>query len=318
MNLLVLIPALNEEEKIGRVIGKIPKTLNSISEINILVIDDGSMDQTSEIAKKHGAKVIKNSSNQGVGKCFQIGLEMAIETKSDILVNIDADGQFDPQEIEKLIAPIINRQADLVTGSRFIDRNYIPKNMPILKQWGNHRVANIISWATGKRLHDVSCGFRAYSKEAILRLNLFGKFTYTQETMLDLAYKGLEIAEVPVTVTYFEGRKSRIANNLFNYAYKSGSIIFRTIKDYRPLKFFGLTGIFIFTAGIGFDFFVLNHFLNTGSFSPYKIFGFIGIFLNFIGIMIFFIGILADLIDKVRITQEKILYYEKKRLYDAK
>ena len=115
---------------------------------------------------------------------------------------------------------------------------------------------------------------------------------------------------------YFEGRKSRIASSLFNYAYKAGSIIFRTIKDYRPLKFFGLTGLFLFLAGTGFDFFVLNHFLNTGTFSPYKIFGFIGVFLNFIGIMIFFIGILADLIDKIRLTQEKILYYAKKRIYE--
>ncbi len=318
MKLLILIPALNEEENIGSVIDKIPKSINHIGSIEILVIDDGSTDQTAKIALQKGSTLIKNATNQGVGKCFQLGLDHAIETKADILINLDADGQFNPKEIEKLILPIIEKKADLVTGSRFIDKSYIPHNMPFMKRWGNHRVANIISWATGKRLHDVSCGFRAYSKEAILKLNLFGKFTYTQETMLDLAYKGLEITEVPVTVQYFEGRKSRIASSLFNYAYKSGSIIFRTIKDYRPLKFFGITGFLLFLAGTGFDFFVFIHFLNTGTFSPYKIFGFIGVFLNFIGIMIFFIGILADLIDKVRITQEKILYYEKKRLYDTK
>lgn len=316
MKLFILIPALNEEKNIGWVIKKIPKKIPNIDKIEIFVIDDGSKDKTSEIATELGAKVIKNPINQGVGKCFQIGLDKAVETKSDILVNIDADGQFNPEEIEKLIEPIINKRADLVTGSRFIDKSYTPSNMPLMKKWGNHRVADIISWATGKRLYDVSCGFRAYSKEAILKLNIFGKFTYTQETMLDLAYKGLEIVEVPVTVKYFNNRKSRVASSLFNYAFKSGNIIFRTIKDYRPLKFFGLTGLLLFLGGVGFDLFVLNHYLATGTFSPYKIFGFIGVFLNFIGIMIFFIGILADLIDKVRVTQEKILYYEKKRLYE--
>lgn len=316
MKLAILIPALNEEKTIGQVIDSIPKHLPNIENIQIIVVDDGSTDNTSKIAKEKGALLIKHKKNKGVGKSFQDGLAKALEIKADILVNIDADGQFDTSEIEKLIQPIAKKEADLVTGSRFIDKSYIPKNMPWIKRWGNNRVANIISWATGQKFHDVSCGFRAYGKEAMLRLNLFGSFTYTQETFLDLAYKGLHIMEVPVTVRYFKERKSRVAHSIFGYATKSANIIFRTIKDYRPLKFFGWSGAIIFLFGLGLDIFVFNHFLQNGTFTPYKIFGFMGAFLNAIGIMILFIGVLADLIDKVRLTQEKILYHEKKRQYD--
>ena len=185
-----------------------------------------------------------------------------------------------------------------------------------MKIWGNRRVANLVSLATGNKFYDVSCGFRAYGQEAMLNLNLVGKFTYTQETLLELSFKDLVIKEVPVTVKYFDDRKSRVAHSITNYAYKAFSIIFRTVKDYKPLKFFGISGLIIFFIGIGFDIFMLNHFLTTHTFSPYKMIGFLGAFLNFTGIMIIFIGILADLIDKVRITQEKTLYLKKKEKYD--
>lgn len=316
MKTVILIPALNEEKTITKVIEAIPKKINSINEVIILVIDDGSTDNTSNLAQEAGAKVIRHSSNQGVGKAFQTGFSAAIEMSADILITLDADGQFDPKEIPQIIQPILDQKADMVTGSRFVDPSFIPKNMPYMKQWGNRRVANIISWATGKKFNDVSCGFRAYNREALLKLNLFGKFTYTQETFLDLAYKGLEIVEVPITVQYFDERKSRVASSLSNYAFKAGNIIFRTIKDYRPLKFFGLSGLIIFLIGCGFDLFVFKHFLENGSFAPYKILGFLGAFLNAIGIMIIFIGILADLIDKVRLTEEKILYYQRKKYYE--
>ena len=151
----------------------------------------------------------------------------------------------------------------------------------------------------------------------MLALNLFGKFTYTQETFLDLIFKGFKIIEIPVSVKYFNDRKSKMAGSILRYAVKSADIMFKTIKDYKPLKFFGWSGFLIFLFGLALDIFVFIHFLNFGTFSPYKILGFLGAFLNSVGIMVFFIGILADLIDRVRMTQEKILYYEKKRFYDS-
>ncbi|MFC1616524.1 glycosyltransferase family 2 protein [Patescibacteria group bacterium] len=315
MNLTILIPALNEEKTIGQVIDSIPKKIEGIDQITTLVVDDGSNDNTSKIAKEKNATVIRHIKNKGLGKAFHSGLEFCIQNQIDILVTIDADNQFDAKEIPKLVQPLINHEADFVTGSRFVDPSYIPKNMPLIKQWGNKFIAKIISWATKKKINDCSCGFRAYGKEAILNLNLFGKFTYTQETLLDLAYKGLVIKEVPITVRYFDDRESRVAHSILGYGFKSGNIILRTVKDYRPLKFFGLSGLFIFGNGLILDGFVLNHYFRQGTFSPYKMIGFLGAFLVAVGIMIIFIGILADLIDKIRLTQEKILYNEKKKLH---
>ncbi len=314
-NLIILIPAYNEEKTIKNVIKSIPKNFAGIEKTSIVVVNDGSTDNTEKFASEEGAIVVSHRKNKQLGKTFRTGLNKALELKADIMVTIDADGQFNTNEIEKLIKPILENKADFVTGSRFIDNKYLPKNMPWIKKWGNHRIANIISFATGKKFKDITCGFRAYSKEAMLRLNLFGTFTYTQETFLDLAYKDLDILEIPVSVEYFEGRKSKVASSIVKYGINSANIIFRAIKDYRPLKFFGLIGILFFSTGILFDLFVFIHYLNTSMFSPYKIFGLIGLSLNTIGIFIFFVGMLADLIDKVRLTQEKVLYLENKKHY---
>lgn len=316
MKLSILIPALNEEKKIGTVIQKIPKSFEGVSEVRIIVVNDGSTDKTSEIAKKNGALVIDNKKNLGLGKAFAKGLQRSLELKSDILVTIDADDQFDSNEITKIIKPIIEKKADFVSGSRFKDKKFAPKNIPFVKKYGNIILAKILSAITRQKLTDVSCGFRAYGKEAILSLNLFGKFTYTQETILDLAYKGLVLTEVPVSVVYYPERKSRIAHSILNYAFKTSNIILRTIKDYRPLKFFGLTGFFILIIGVVISGAVFIYFLQSGTFSPYKVIGFLGAFLTTIGLMIIFIGILADIIDKIRLTQEKILYLEKKKIYE--
>lgn len=315
MILSILIPALNEEKTIAELIQRIPKSFDEIDTIHIIVVNDGSTDNTGKLAEENGAIVITHGRNQGLGKTFWDGLEKSIELKSDIMVTIDADLQFDPNEIKDLIKPIVDKKADFVTGSRFLTNTKI-ENMPIIKYLGNKFLAKIISWGSSQKIHDVSCGFRAYGKEAILNLNLFGRFTYTQETILDLAYKNLTLTEVPITVKYFKERKSRIASSILNYGYRSGLLILRTIKDYHPLRFFGFCGIIIFLIGTVLDFFVFNHFFKTGSFSPYKIYGFLGAFLNAVGFMIGFLGILADLIDKIRITQEKILYISKKKYYD--
>jgi len=315
MKLAVLIPALNEEKTIGQVIDSIPKNLPQISETQIIVVNDGSTDKTEEIAKSRNAIVVRHKKNQGLGKSFQDGLEKAMSVKADILVTIDADGQFDANEIKNLILPIINKEADFVTGSRFIDKKLTPANMPLVKRWGNHQIARVISFSTHQKFYDVSCGFRAYSSEAMLRLNLIGKFTYTQETFLDLAHKGVTIMEVPVTVKYFDGRKSRVASSLIHYAIKSFNIILRTIKDYRPMLFFGTSGVGIFLIGLALDLLIFNYYLKYNTFSPYKMVGFLGAFLNAVGIMVFFIGMLADLLDRIRLNQEKQMYMEKKAKY---
>lgn len=316
MNLSILIPALNEEKTIGLLLDDIPKKIEGIEKVFVIVVNDGSTDKTSKIARSKGAIVIDHLVNLGLGRSFQDGLAKSLLLKADIMVTIDADRQFNPREIPKLIEPIVKGEAHFVTGSRFVDSKFIPENMPKMKQIGNKYFAKLVSWAVGQRFYDVSCGFRAYGIEAMLQLNLFGKFTYTQETFLSLAYKKVPIKEVPVTVEYFDDRQSRVASSLISYGFRALNIIFLTIKDYKPLRFFGISGILIFIIGLALDIFMFAHFFKTGSFTPYKVIGFLAVFLNAIGIMIIFIGILADLIDKIRLTQEKILYYAKKEEYE--
>lgn len=314
MKLGIIIPALNEEKKISLTLAKIPKRINNIDEIKILVVDDGSTDNTSSMAKDSGAEVLKHNKNKGVGVAFQSGLEWALESKVDILVNIDADGQFNPDDIPTLIEPILNNETDVVVADRFNDG--MPKDMPRGKYLGNKMMSYLISRLSGMELSDVSSGFRAFNKEAMFRLNLIGNFTYTQESILDLATKGLRIINQPVQVTYFKSRKSRVASNLLSYAMKTSMIIFRSFRDYSPLKFFGFVGLILFLLGLLLDLFTFQHYLRSGGFSPYVSIILTGIYLNTIGFGIIVLGVIADMFDRVRRNQENILYLLKKERYE--
>ncbi|KKQ35038.1 MAG: Glycosyl transferase family 2, partial [candidate division WS6 bacterium GW2011_GWA2_37_6] len=217
-------------------------------------------------------------------------------------------------DIQKLIGPILKDEADMVASARFSKGK--PKNMSRVKYWGNKRMTSLINFLSGKKFADVSSGFRAYNREAMLNLNLFGKFTYTQEVFLDLSMKNLRIVQIPVEVKYFKERKSKVASNVLSYASKTFWIIFRTIRDYKPLKFFGGIGLFIFTAGLLFDAVLFGHYILRGTFTPYISVGFIGAYLNSVGLGVIFLALVADMFDRMRINQEKILYYEKKRLFE--
>lgn len=313
MKLGIIIPALNEEEKIAQTIKTIPSSFEGISEVDILVVDDGSVDKTAEFAKGVGVDVISHTQNKGVGAAFQTGLNWALETKKDILVNIDADGQFNPNDIPKIIKPILENKSDVVIADRFA--NGKPENMSGLKYWGNGKMNMLINKLAGTNLRDVSSGFRAFNSESLLRLNLLGGFTYTQESILDLSTKGLRIENVSVDVKYFKSRKSRVASNIPSYAFKTSSIIFRSFRDYSPMRFFGYSGLFLFTIGLLLDLFVSIHYVRNGSFSPYISVILSGIYLNTLGLGIIILGVIADMFDRVRKNQEKIIYYQKVSIY---
>ena len=319
MRLIILIPAYNEEETIASVLNGIPETFTGVDQVMTLVVDDGSRDKTAAIAKEAGEFVVSHNQNRGVGCAFTTGLQKALELGGDILVNIDADGQFSPAEIPMLIDPILKGKADFVVGDRFTNKDgksQKPQHMSQIKFWGNKLMARFISALIGQDFKDVSCGFRAYSREAMLHLNLAGQFTYTQETFIDLASKGLTIQNVPITVRYFPDRQSRVAGSLVNYAVKTGKIIFRAYRDYRPLRFFGWLGLFTFVIGMIFGLAMLIIYFRIGTFTPYKFVGAIGIFFVSMGILFWIVGLLADMFVRIRQTQEKILYFEKKRRYE--
>jgi len=315
--LLVLIPCLNEEATVAEVISQIPGDLRGVRQVKVAVLDDGSTDATVERAEAAGAVVFSNPRNLGLGRTFRRGVEIALDEGADLMVNIDGDGQFNPADLSRLVDPILGGDADMVTASRFIDKSLTPR-MPWIKKWGNRWVARIVSIATDNRFRDVSCGFRAFSRAALLRLNLFGDFTYTQETFLDLAYKDLSILEVPVRVQ--GSRKhgdSRIASNIPRYAYRSARIMFRAAVGYRPLRFFSTIAAGFLALGLGLLGFLFWHYFTTGAFSPHIWSGFVGSSFGFLGILILVIGFLADMLVRIRVNQEELLYLDKRRRYSA-
>ncbi len=306
MNLIIYMPALNEEEKIQEVINNLPTQLDGIAEIKYLVIDDGSTDHTVMMAKSVGAIVISHCNNRGVGAAFQSAVQFALENEADILVGIDADGQFDPDEIPKLITPILNNDADMVIGNRF--SNGRPKYMSIVKFWGNKKITNLINNLSNQKFRDVSCGFRAYNREALMRLNNFANFTYTHETILSLVFQGLRVYEQPVHVSYSPTRKSRVALSISHYAFQTSKIILRVILDYHPIRIFGTIGGIFIAIGFLFEFFLFGYYLIAGQFSPYKSAGFIGLGFVTFGMLILIIALIADMLNRIRLNQNKILF----------
>lgn len=315
MHLVIALPALNEEKTIEKVLHSIPIELKGISKITKVVVNDGSTDRTVELSKKAGAHVITHKQNMGVGAAFHSAVNFTLETGADILLTMDADGQFNSADIPTLIAPILAEKSDLVTASRFKDPEFYP-TMTKVKFWGNQRIAALVSLLIGKKYYDVACGFRAYSREALLNLNLFGKFTYTQETFLDLAFKGLTIIEIPVKIRGIrEFGKSRVASNVFKYAINTLKIMLRTFRDYSPLRLFGSMSLVLFIIGSIFASFLAIHYLQTGKFSPHIWSGFVAGFTYSLSAGTGVMALLADMIGRLRRNQERLLYYEKKRQF---
>ena len=315
LNLVVIIPALNEEATIREVLLRMPDLTREGVKLTPVVIDDGSSDHTAEIVKNCGVEIIYHGTNQGVGKSFHDGLEYALEKKADILVNIDADLQYAPEDIACLIQPILENKADFVTADRFTQpdgKQIRPKDMSKTKYWGNQRMNALVNWLAGTKLGDVSSGFRAINREAILNLNLSGKYTYTHETIIDLAMKDLRLVSIPIQVKYYPERKSRVAGNLIQYTNRALRIIFKAFRDYRPFYFFSLLAALpLILGGICLSF-MLVFFIQTGDFYPYKFVGFAGIYLFSLGLILLIIGFLADILVGIRLTGERQLYLLKK------
>lgn len=315
--LVVIVPALDEERTVGDVVRNVPRDLPGIGRVDVLVVDDGSSDHTAEVARQAGAQVVCHENRRGVGAAFATGIEAALRRGADYLVNIDADGQFDPADIPKLLAPLLRDKADFVTCTRFAVSDYEPE-MPRLKRWGNRMMCRIINWIIWNAdFTDVSCGFRAYTREAALHLNLFGQFTYTQETFINLAAKGVRMAEVPLRVRgEREHGTSRMASSLWRYAVNSLLIILRSMRDVRPLKFFGLIAAVLMMLGLVVGLFVSGWWLATGQTSPFRMLIVISGTLLMLGFVVGVLALLADMIGRSRRIQEQILLAAKRRLYE--
>jgi glycosyltransferase involved in cell wall biosynthesis len=313
MKLLINIPAYNEEAKIQKTIKAINRNIKGFKEVKIQVIDDGSTDKTAQIAKKAGADFVFSSGlNRGLGSAFRVAVHKALAGGFNVMVNLDADGQFDPAEIFLLTDPLLQKKADIAIGSRF--SGIKPKNMPFLRKSLNWLAAKSVSFFLGEKIDDITCGFRAYNREALLRLNLAHQFTYTQETIIDALGKNLKVLWIPVHVRYFKDRKSHLTKSLGNFIYQSTMIIVRTFRDTNPLKFFGSPAIFLifssFLIFLVFSFFYFQDFKIT----PYKNWLSLASILLLLGIQFMVFAFLADMIRTSRkITEDEIYETRKKR-----
>jgi len=250
MKLVVLIPAYNEEQTIQKLIMEIPRKIYGVDKVEVLVVDDGSSDRTVELALNAGAdKIVYHKKNLGVGAAFMTGIRNAITMEADIVVNLDADLQFDPKQIPELILPIITKQYEVVIGSRFLRKNNT-FNYPKIKVFGNKVFTKLISCITQQKLTDTQTGFRAYSKEALLDIAVVNEFSYTQEVLIDLCMKGFKVDEIPVSVRYDNKRKSRVVKNIVTYTINSLIVIMRCVIFHRPVFSLGLLGFMLLIIGV--------------------------------------------------------------------
>lgn len=317
MKLVVTIPALNEEKTIADVVRGVPRDIERITETEVIVLNDGSTDRTAALAEAAGALVITLKGGGGLGVVFRTGIERAMRRGADIIVNIDGDGQFNPADIRQLIQPLLKDEADFVTCSRFADPALRP-TMPKVKYYGNLIVTRIINWVCGgTKFTDVSCGFRAFTRESAYRMTLFGRFTYTQECFIDLFGKGVRIAEIPLKVRGVrEFGKSRIAGSVWKYAVNSLPIIVRAMRDIQPLKFFGGIAMLLFLLGAATEGFVGGWYLfHSHKTSPFTSLIPIGGVLVTLGFLLGVLALLADMLGRHRRISEELLYLARRRIY---
>lgn len=316
--LVVILPALNESATIADVIQRIPRSIMGITAVEVIVVDDGSTDETALLSRQCGAEVVRHPTNLGVGAAFASGIEAALQRGADVIVNMDADGQFRPEDIPELIAPIVRDGYGFATCTRFADRDKLPQ-MPGIKLWGNRMMCRLINAITGgPKFTDVSCGFRAYSRDTALKLNLFGRFTYTQESFIDLAAKGIAMTEVSLVVRgEREHGQSRVASNLWRYGFRTLTIILRALRDWRPLLFFGsiaLAFLFAGTVQLGF---VSCWWLATSRTTPWTSLITLGGISAVLGITFAVLALIADQIGRSRRIQEQLLYLQRQQSFGS-
>jgi len=313
MKTLVAIPALNEEITIRQVISSISSILHH-TRVTILVVDDGSTDSTREFAETAGATVISHGRNMGLGTTFRTMLSYARENGFDFMATVDADGQFNPDDLPVLSEPVISGRSDFSTASRFLDPKLTPP-MPFLKKWGNARVAKLVGSLSNTEIHDATCGFRVYGPRAIERVSCFSRFTYTQEVIIDIARKGLRIAEIPVAIRgEREHGKSRIASNLWRYAHLSIEAMYSVAHGHSPWRFYGKPAFTLVFTGVLTDLLVLVRWLIVGRITPYVAFGIGGLFLITFGILLILFASIADISAANRKMLEEITAMETRRI----
>lgn len=305
MKLIIQIPCYNEQNTLPLVLKDIPKEIKGIDSIELQIIDDGSTDKTVQVAKKLGVHhIVQNIGNKGLGNSFRLGVDHALQLGADIMVNTDGDNQYPSNYIPQLIAPILQKQADIVVGNR--QTSQIKHFSPLKKffQWLGTRITIFLSGE--KDIEDAVSGFRAYSRAALLELNVTSSFSYVLDTTVQAADKRLKMVSVPIS-TNAPTRPSRLFKNMWEHIFKSGIGIFRVFSQYKPLRvFWGLGGILFLIGIVPIVRFLYNYFYLGGEQGKIQSL-IIGSILLSVSFNCFALGIIGDLMGKNRILIERIL-----------
>jgi glycosyltransferase involved in cell wall biosynthesis len=302
MKLVIQIPCYNEADSLPYTIANLPREVPGCDVVEWLVIDDGSADETAAVAERLGVdRVVRHPVNRGLAAAFMTGLETALAAGADIIVNTDADNQYDARDIETLVRPIIEHRAEMVIGARpIVDTDHfswIKKRLQLLG-------SAVVRAASNTRVADAPSGFRAYTREAAQRLNVFSSYTYTLETIIQAGHSNIRVLSVPIR-TNPDLRPSRLVKSIGRYVWRSASTIVRVFATYKPLTFFWLVGLFFLLVGA----------ISGGWYIAYKLDGqgaghiqsaVLAAASVTIGFILFMLGFLADLSAVNRRLLERI------------
>jgi glycosyltransferase involved in cell wall biosynthesis len=303
--LIIQIPCFNEEKTLPVTLKELPRSLPGVDKIEWLIIDDGSVDNTIEVARREGVDhVVRLICHQGLAKGFMAGIQACIEKGADIIVNTDADNQYFAGDIIKLVQPILDGKAEIVIGERPISeiKHFSPLKK-LFQRWGSWMVRKV----SHTEIPDAPSGFRAISREAAMRMHVFSEYTYTIETIIQAGQRGMAIMSVPIRTNDFL-RKSRLIHSIPAYLSRSFNTIMRIFMTYRPLSFFTIPGVIAILAGMVLGLRFLYFYLITRTGEGHIQSLILVAVLLILGFLLVIFGLIADLISVNRKLLENVDY----------
>jgi len=291
--LIIQIPCLNEESTLPATIADLPREIDGFERVEWLVIDDGSTDRTVEVARELGVDhVVSHPHNRGLAAAYMTGLDTALRLGADVIVNTDADNQYDARGIPDLARPILQGQADMVVGGRPLEQiEQFSRVKKVLQRLGS----KVVRACSGTEVRDAASGFRAVSRSAAIRLRVFGRYTYTMETLVQAGWEGLVVKSVPVGVNP-KTRESRLVRSIPRYVFRSATTIVRTFALYKPFRFFVSVGSPFFILGVVLVTRWMLYYTLSDSYSSRLPSLFVGLGLILLAVQIWTVAFVADLI----------------------
>ncbi len=306
--LIIQIPCLNEAESLPETLKELPRVIDGIDVIEILIIDDGSTDDSEAVARAHGAHhVVRTTRSRGLAAVFKEGIDASLALGADFIVNTDADNQYPGTAIPDLVAPLLRGEADMVIGDRKVENvehfSATKKKLQALGSW-------VVRQVSGTSVRDTTSGFRAFTREAAQRLNVVSDYTYTLETIIQAGKKRLAIAEVPITAR--RTRPSRLMRSSWDYVKRSAATIIRIYAMYEPLKFFSYVGAAFIVPGVvlSLRYLYFREVLGQGQGHIQSLI--LAAILLILGFTIFLIGLVADISASSRRLLEEALFRQRR------